>query len=230
MRIWILFIILLSLPANSWATGKKGEDYEVYHILQKGFITVQGKTNFFDFKGRALKHEGELEEENDLYSGEIVLRFSDLDFNLPGVHAILEKKDYIDAKQYPEIRIKLVDFHPGKKPKAVKSTLSLRGVAHPIVVNTLFDYVSPVVKVEGSFILKQSEWGIQPYSKGLMDMEDDLAISFKVFFCEVHLEKTTYHKPDHEAFAKLMEADNIQILHKSGFFGCSELEDHPPGK
>ncbi|MDX2470189.1 MAG: YceI family protein [SAR324 cluster bacterium] len=216
----VISILIFVFCPEAKATGDK----ETYHILQKGFITIEGKTNFFDFKGRARKHQGKLEEENDKYSGEIKLQFSDLDFNLVGVGAVLEEKNYINSKQYPIVNIHLNDFVPGDKPTKVKSMLTLRGVEKPIVVDTIFNYLSPVVKVEGTFVIKQSEFGIKPYKKGFMKTQDDLHINFKVFFCEIHKKGGNYHKKDKDVFKKLLKEEKITILNKAGFFGCSELE------
>ncbi len=216
----MLALLFFLLPWAAHAT-----EYEVYYILQKGFIDIEGKTNFFDFQGRALKHEGKLIEENDQYRGKIILHFSELDFNLPGVLSVLEDEDYINAKKYPEITINLENFVPSTKPRKVQSLLSLRGTVRPITIATRFEYFPPVVQVEGDFVIKQSEFGIKPYSKGLVDMQDELNISFKVFFCEIHEgDDHSYHKNDAQAFAELFKKENIHVLSKKDFFGCRELK------
>ncbi len=217
-----LCFVVFGFPLLTFATG----DRETYYILQKGFISIEGKTNFFDFKGRARKHEGKLEEVDDKYSGAIKLQFTDLDFNLVGVGAVLEDKGYINSKQYPEVKIVLKDFVPSDKPAKVKSLITLKGVQKPIIVDTIFSYLSPVVKVEGAFVIKQSDFGIVPYKKGFMKTYDNLHINFKVFFCEVHKKGGDYHKQDKDVFKKLLQEEKITILNKAGFFGCSELESN----
>src|SRR3989339_28559 len=183
MKRSLLLLLFLFWVGCLWGATEAEEEREVYHILQKGFITVAGKTNFFDFSGQALRHEGELVEENHRYTGHIRLRFSELHFSLPGVQAVLEEESYINAKKYPEITIDLDNFHPSEQPTRIKSLLRLRGVERPIEIQTRFHYLSPVVKVEGSFQFKQSDFGVKPYSKGLMDINDVLEVKFKAFFC-----------------------------------------------
>ena len=202
-----------------------GAEHEIYYILQKGFISIEGKTNFFDFQGRAIKHEGVLVEDEHQYHGKLTLHFNEMDFNLPGVQTVLEDKAYINAKQYPEVVIELENFSPSEKPIEVRSLLSLRGTVRPVIISTKFAYFPPVVKVEGSFVIQQSAFGIKPY-KGMVNIHDELDISFKVFFCERHIgDDHSYHKNDAEAFAELFKAEDIPVLSKKEFFGCAELEN-----
>lgn len=64
----------------------QGEEIETYHVLQKGYIQIAGKTNFFEFKGSAIRHRGRLEEAADgLYSGEVSMKINEIDFDFPGL-------------------------------------------------------------------------------------------------------------------------------------------------
>lgn len=219
----LTFLVTVGL-ATGPLLANPGEIEETYYILQQGFITVAGETNFFDFSGRAQKHQGKLDEIDELYNGEVILHFSQLDFNLPGVTGILEREDYIDSTNHPVIKIHLKEFKPADKPRQVTSELTLRGVTRQIVIDTLFDYISPVIKVEGAFVIKQTDFGITPYKQGFMKMQDELSIKFKVFFCETHEGKPSYHKETKEVFETLLTKENIKVLSEKGFFGCDELK------
>ena len=76
----MVFVLGGSFFLTTQASLPYHDDIEEYYILQKGFITVQGKTNFFDFAGESLRHEGSLIEEKGTYNGgsSYALRISDL--------------------------------------------------------------------------------------------------------------------------------------------------------
>jgi len=210
------------LSPSLWAE-EEGE-HEIYYILQKGFINVAGKTNIFDFKGEALKHEGELTETHGSYTGNLLLRFSQLKFDLPMVDEVLQKKEYMNSTAYPTVSIELKNFKPLDKPAEVKANLEMHGVKKPVTIETQFQYLPPVVKVTGSFSIAQSDFGVKPYRAGLMKVKDDLSIEFKVFFCEVYTENAD-HKISAKTAAKLAEEDQIQVLMEKGFFGCAEIKN-----
>ncbi|MDH5559618.1 MAG: YceI family protein [Deltaproteobacteria bacterium] len=198
-------------------------DIENYYILQIGNIVVQGKSNFFDFKGEAIKHEGKLVEEDETYTGRIILRFKDLHFNLPLAGSIITDPKYMDVKHHPEIEINLDHFKPEEKPTSVKSMLSMNGVTKPISIATTITNSTPVVKVNGSFTVKQTDYKIIPYKAGLVKVVDELNISFLVYFCETHdkMPPNDYVSP--ERIKQFLVEDNITIITDDTFYGCEEL-------
>ena len=108
----VMFILGSSLLFSAQASLPYHDDIEEYFILQKGFITVQGKTNFFDFAGESLRHEGSLLEEKGTYNGTLILRFKNLGFDVPGTSTLLEDPEFLDINLYPKITIKLEHFFP----------------------------------------------------------------------------------------------------------------------
>jgi len=221
LTLLIGIIGLLCSPVTLRA--EKPLDQEMYYILQKGFISVAGKTNLFNFKGEAIKHEGQLVESGGSYTGKLLLRFSQLKFDLPLVDKVLQKKEYMNSTVYPTVRIDLNNFVPLDHPTKIKANLEMHGVKKPIVITTHFQYLPPVVKVTGNFTIAQSDFGVKPYRSGLMKVKDDLKIQFKVFFCEVY-EENSAQKISAATAAKLAEEDQIQVLMEKGFFGCAEIK------
>lgn len=203
--------------------AEKASDKEIYYILQKGFIKVAGTTNLFDFQGQAARHEGQLVEEGGSYTGRLLLRFVDLKFDLPGVGEVLEREDYMNDKVYPTITIDLDHFTPAKKPTEIKAELEMHGVLRPVTISTQFEYLPPVVKVTGSFSIKQTDFNVKPYRAGMMKVGDLLDVQFKVFFCEYYTENEN-QKISAETAAKLATEDKISVLMEKGFFGCAEVK------
>jgi len=207
--------------------AEQDSDQEIYYILQKGFIKVAGTTNLFDFKGQAVRHEGQLVEKDGSYTGKLLLRFVDLNFDLPGVGEVLERADYMNDKVYPTIFFDLDHFTPAKKPTEIKAELAMHGATRPITIATQFEYLPPVVKVTGSFSIKQTDFNVKPYRAGLMKVGDILDVQFKVFFCEYYTENANL-KISAETAAKLATDDKISVLMEKGFFGCEEIKKNLP--
>lgn len=227
MKLWTLTLLFLA-ALTGLASATEGER-EVYHILQKGYIEVAGKTNFFDFRGEALRQEGELIEEDHSYTGKLTLRFADLKFDLPMVNDVLKKESYLDATTYPTIEVELDHFKPSEKPEQIVGNLEMHGVTRPIQIQTQFEYIPPVVKVSGQFTIKQSEFNVKPYRAGLMKVRDDLDVKFKVFFCETYKDNRN-NKISQEAAARLLAENKIHVLMEQGFFGCQEIKQKQVSK
>ncbi|MDT8445301.1 MAG: YceI family protein [bacterium] len=224
MKATTTLIFGLCLMAGSLWAAEEEEGHEIYRILQKGYIEVAGKTNFFDFKGEATRQEGELLEEHGLYTGRLTLRFKDLKFDLPMVEDVLNKPGYMDATTYPTIVVDLDHFKPAEQPKKVVGEIEMHGVKRPLEISTHFQYIPPVVKVTGQFTIQQSEFDVKPYRAGLMKVKDDLEVKFKVFFCETYTENKD-NKISAQTAAKLLAEDNITVLMEQGFFGCAEIKN-----
>jgi len=221
----LILILGSSLLFNAQASLPFHGGIEEYYILQKGFITVQGKTNFFNFAGESLRHEGELIEEEGGYTGTIILRFKNLGFDVPGTNAMLEDPEFLNTTRYPKIKIQLKEFVPFSSPKAVQGNLRLRGVEREVTIYTKIEYQNPIVTVRGSFIINQSDFGIKPYKVGFLKVKDQLEINFKVFFCEIHDGEPPDPYPGPKERARILKEDNITLLTEEDFYGCKELKN-----
>ncbi|OGG94654.1 MAG: hypothetical protein A2527_05580 [Candidatus Lambdaproteobacteria bacterium RIFOXYD2_FULL_50_16] len=223
MRIKKTFLTLVSiflLATPLWAEGPRTE---VYEILQHGFIKVAGQTNLFGFQGNAAPQEGRLIEVDSGYTGRMLLRFSDLRFDLPLVDSVLERPDYVDSKVYPTILIMLDHFHPKDLPTKIKAEIELHGQRRPVDIATQFQYIPPVVKVTGNFAFNLSAFGVKPYRQGMMNINDKLEVEFKVFFCETYTDDK--HQISQEVVDRLLAEDQVQVVNQKGFFGCAEIKD-----
>jgi len=123
-------LIIIAVSCNyGFASAQPEKDVEIYHILQKGYISIKGQTNIFDFTGKAIQHEGQLIEENGRYTGTVILRFNNLDMDLPYAKKVLNDPEYMDANHYPMIKIVLDKFHPEEAPAQVNGALTLHGIS-----------------------------------------------------------------------------------------------------
>jgi polyisoprenoid-binding protein YceI len=218
-------LIMIAVACNyGFASAQPEKDEEIYHILQKGYISIKGQTNIFDFTGKAIQHEGELKEENGKYTGTVILRFNNLDMNLPYAKKVLNDPEYMDANHYPIIKILLDNFHPEESPAQVNGALTLHGITHPITIETRFNYISPVVAIEGKLKISQSSFNVKPYNWGVVKVDDALEIIFRVFFCEDHKGMPEYDMISQAEIKRLFEEYNIKILIEKNYFGCEELK------
>lgn len=218
-------LIIIAVACNyGFASAQSEKDVEIYHILQKGYISIKGQTNFFDFTGKAIQHEGELIEENGRYTGTVILRFNDLDMNLPYAKKVLNDPEYMDANHYPIIKIVMDNFHPKEAPAQVNGALTLHGITHPITIETQFNYISPVVAIEGKLKIRPSSFNVKPYNWGVVKVGDVFEIIFRIFFCEEHKVMPKYDLISQAEIKRLLEEYNIKILIEKNYFGCEELK------
>lgn len=218
--------VLLCVFTHAKGAEKKPE---TYHILQKGYIRVEGSTNLFKFSGTSLRNSGSLyESKKGDYTGAVTLRFDQITFPIPGVQSVLKDPGYMDAERYPTIEIKLDRFNPHQKPATVDGTLDLHNVRKKVRIQIdLFD-VSPIVRAEGQFTVRQTDFQVPLYQKGLLKMDDQLKISFLLFFCEIHHDTPDDDHIDSPELQSILESENITILNEPGFVGCKELKDRMP--
>ena len=137
---------------------------------------------------------------------------------------MLEDPEFLDINLYPKITIHLDHFFPSASPRAIKANLTLKDVEKEITIHTNIDYANPIVTVRGSFIIRQSEFGIKPYKVGFLKVKDELAVDFKVFFCEIHDGEPPDPFPEEEEIQRILKEDNITLLMEDDFYGCAELK------
>jgi YceI-like protein len=206
------------------AIGEEKER-ETYHILQKGYIRIEGATNLFNFSGESIQHTGKLEESaEDDYTGVITLRFDQISFPFPGVHSVLKDPEYMDSERYSTIEIKLDHFNPHHKLSYVQGTLALRNVERKVQIQIDLVDISPIVKAEGHFTVKQSDFQVPLYKSGVLRIEDPLKISFQLYFCETHDEIPDDDHLDNPQLQAILTRENIIVLSEPTFFGCEELK------
>ncbi|MFH2129995.1 MAG: YceI family protein [bacterium] len=221
-------LILLFSCFNGFSVEK---EKETYHILQKGYIRIEGSTNLFNFTGKSLRHSGSLEEgEAGTYSGVIVLRFDQISFPLPGVESVLKDPTYIDSDTYPTIEIRLDRFNPHEKPSTVEGMLDLHAVKRKVQIAIDLVDISPIVKAEGSFTIRQTDFQVRPYQSAILKVDDQLKISFQLFFCEIYDRIPADDRLDDPLLQSILNEGNITFLKEPDFWGCEELKGYFGGR
>ena len=124
----------------------------------------------------------------------------------------------------PFIKILLDKFHPEEAPVQAKGALTLHGITHPVTIDTQFNYISPVVAIEGKLKISQSSFNVKPYNWGVVKVGDALEIIFRIFFCEEHKSMPEYDLISQAEIKRLFEEYNIKVLIEKNYFGCEELK------
>ncbi len=91
-------------------------------------------------------------------------------------------EDNLQANQFPFVRIHSLQI-TGEAPKfAVKVQLEMHGQQREIWVPISVDGLPNYLSVSGSFVLRQTDFGVKPYSAlgGLIAVEDEVVIEFKL--------------------------------------------------
>lgn len=89
----------------------------------------------------------------------------------------------LDAARHPELGLRLLAL-AGEVPKlAARVEISLAGRSHALSLPlTLHEQAGGLQRIDGSFVLRHSELGLQPFSVagGLLAVEDELVIEFSL--------------------------------------------------
>ncbi len=90
--------------------------------------------------------------------------------------------DGLQAEQFPYVRIHALEI-VGEAPKfAVHVQIELHGQARDMWLPLTVDGLPDRVTATGSFVLRQSDFGAQPYSvmNGLLSVKDEVVVEFQV--------------------------------------------------
>jgi polyisoprenoid-binding protein YceI len=90
--------------------------------------------------------------------------------------------DNLQADQFPFIRIHSLQIS-GEAPKfAVKAQVQMHGQQHELWIALDVEGLPERLSVSGSFVLRQSDFGVQPYSLlgGLLSVRDEVVVDFKL--------------------------------------------------
>ena len=88
--------------------------------------------------------------------------------------------DDLDADRYPFVRIQSLQVTGALPRVAARLRLTLHGQSRELAVPLQVDGLPDRLQVSGRFVLRQSDYGIRPYSigAGLLSVEDDLLVDF----------------------------------------------------
>jgi len=102
--------------------------------------------------------------------------------DIQGTTAHMLGSDGLDAQSYPEVTIQAVSVS-GDMPKAEMTVrITLHGTARDVKVPVAVSPEGDALTATGDFELRQSEFGMQPYSAlgGALQVADTLKVHFKV--------------------------------------------------
>jgi len=90
--------------------------------------------------------------------------------------------DDLDADHFPFVRVQSLQI-TGELPQlAARVRVELHGQAREFAVPLRIDGLPDRIRVSGRFVLRQSDFGIRPYSVagGLLSVQDDLIVDFRL--------------------------------------------------
>ncbi len=126
----------------------------------------------------------ELEIDNPAYRSNLGLAFESkvTPDAAAGTREHMLGADGLQAEQFPFVRIHALEIS-GEAPKfAAHVQVELHGQAHDMWLPLTVEGLPDQVKVNGSFVLCQSDFGAQPYSvmNGLLAVKDEVVVEFQL--------------------------------------------------
>jgi polyisoprenoid-binding protein YceI len=126
----------------------------------------------------------QLEIDNPAYRSELGTAFS----SVPSAEDIQSTREhllganYLQADRFPFVRIHSLDIF-GEMPKfAAEAQVQIHGQERPIRIPLDVEGLPDRLSVSGSFVLRQTDFGVQPYSLlgGLLSVQDDVVLDFRL--------------------------------------------------
>ena len=105
---------------------------------------------------------------------------------------IANMREALATKSYPTMHFSSHNVTPIKEGIKVQGTLRMKGTAKKIVVDVKLERIENVLVSSGEFTVKQTAFGIEPYSAlmGTIKVADEIRFEFKAA-CELPVQKTT---------------------------------------
>ena len=99
-----------------------------------------------------------------------------------GTYRNLLKPEVLDGMHYPAITLRSVSISGGREAFSVMAAVTIKNATREIPVATTVHYEHDTLLASGEFDLKQSDFGIAPFSIGLgaLQVQDVLHIKFKL--------------------------------------------------
>jgi len=104
----------------------------------------------------------------------------------------------LDAARYPEITLRSVALSGSREAPRAAVRIFLRGVARDIAVPLEARYATEAITVSGAFSLRQTEFGITPFTAmgGGLAVKDEIRIRFRLVFRKEHQIGVSAANPD----------------------------------
>lgn len=162
------------------------------HTKKAGLLSGLGHDHIIGTPSNRKAITGRLNLKNDLPdSGEVVIQAKELLVLDTGVDENDKKEIYqslhsakgIDSEKFPEIKFTAKSIKKEGTNFNIQGDFHLHGVSKSISVPATVRYVNfgKEIEVNGSFTIKQSEFGIEPFSAGMgtVKVADPVLIKFK---------------------------------------------------
>lgn len=90
--------------------------------------------------------------------------------------------DVLDAARFPRIRLRSAAISGAADKPQVKAAITLKSVTREVAVPVELQQVGESLRVRGEFALRQSDFGIKPYSValGALQVQDEVKIKFEL--------------------------------------------------
>ncbi len=97
-----------------------------------------------------------------------------------GTHANLLKPEQLDGEHYPVIRLRSLGITGTRTQPQVKVQITIRNQARELMMPVQLSADGQSLRVTGQFQIRQTEFGITPYSValGALQVQDELTIKF----------------------------------------------------
>lgn len=166
----VLLPLIGSAQAADTYTLDPGHTYVLWHINHFGFSNPSGK---WFANGTVILDE----TKPDNSKVDVTIQTASIDTGIPKLDEHLKSADFLDVKQYPTATFVSDKVQmTGKESAKVFGTLTLHGVAKPVVLNVKLNKLglSPISnKKTAGFTattqLKRSDFNIKAYLPGLGD-------------------------------------------------------------
>lgn len=99
-----------------------------------------------------------------------------------GTRTNMLKPEQLDGEQHPLIRLRSLSVAGARERPMVRVTITIKDKSRDIAIPVELSITDQSLQVAGQFQIKQSEFGISPYSvaMGALKVEDELTVKFKL--------------------------------------------------
>jgi len=165
----------LTVPAPGvWQIDRSHSDLR---ITARHLMLARVRGTFEDLAGTINVAENPLEStvEIEAKAASVTTGTTDRDNHL-------RSADFLDAEQYPLVTFKSTELAPAGDDWRVTGDLTMVGRTRPVSVDLKLEVSADTLRAEGSFVVKQTDFGIKPYSKalGLVKVKDEVRFELRV--------------------------------------------------
>lgn len=168
-------LLLVGFGQVSGETGR--------YILRAGELDIAAESSLFTLRGSASRYRGCLWPGTDRrYQGMVVVNMDDLAFNVPWVESVMRGPGQYDTERFPLVSIRFRGLEPRPGTRVVAGHLRLRGHERLVGIQAHVQERNEGVEVSGAMTVRQSDFGVEPFSLGFFKVANPVEIRFTAFF------------------------------------------------